>query len=266
MLGLGLLVVLGYGAIYVTVVRNAYDIYKRVPVALGMAVSQYVRDFLVGRGTDPGKVRVVLHGIDMDGRASAGSGPSPIAGSEFIFAVSKFVRYANLETLILAYGEMRRRGVLLPLLLAGGSWDGRYEVEIKRLVAEQGLAASVDFLGYIPRERVIRHLRECSLFLFPSTLEACPFTLLEALASGAPIVTARSGPMWEIAGDAALYFDPKDHHGLADQAVALLGQPVRRAALRDHALDRARKFPWEESISALVHTFEDAVRRGERRR
>src|SRR5206468_1279780 len=143
------------------------------------------------------------------------------SGGGFIFSASKFVRYANIETLIRGYHAIRAAGVRQPLLIAGGSWDHKYETEVRGLVRALDLDRSVRFLGYIAHAEVLALLTAATLFVFPSTLEACPFTLLEAMACGATILTTRTGPMPELCGEAARYFDPFDSRELAQHGLTL---------------------------------------------
>src|SRR5207253_11227410 len=112
-----------------------------------VAVSQYVKDVLVGMGTDAGKIDVVYHGVDDVPLSLREDGAS---STPYVAAVSKFIRYANLATLVRGYHFMREHGFVGELRVAGGSLDRRYEQEVRTLVAEVGLDAHVRFLGYIP--------------------------------------------------------------------------------------------------------------------
>jgi glycosyltransferase involved in cell wall biosynthesis len=226
-----------------------------------IAVSGYVRDHILGMGVPGDKVRIVYHGVDVP---QPGSGVGVVApdeepGGRFIFSASKFVRYANMETLIRGYHAIRAAGMQQPLLIAGGSWDHKYEAEIRGLVRALDLDRSVRFLGYVAHAEMLALLRAATLFVFPSTLEACPFTLLEAMACGATILTTRTGPMPELCADAAWYFDPSDSRALAQQAITLLAEPDARRRLAAAARSRAAQYGWEKSVPALLAVFREAA-------
>ena len=228
-----------------------------------IAVSGYVRDHILGMGTPADKVRVVYHGVDA---RQPERGEEIVPSNErihdgFIFSVSKFVRYANMETLIRGYHAMRATGVQQPLLVAGGSWDRRYEAEIRSLVRALDLDRSVRFLGYVPHAEVLSLLSTATLFVFPSTLEACPFTLLEAMACGATILTTRTGPMPEFCGDAAWYFEPFDSRALAQHATTLLARADERRRLAVEARSRGLQYGWEKSVPSLLSVLRDAAAR-----
>jgi glycosyltransferase involved in cell wall biosynthesis len=231
-----------------------------------IAVSRHVRDHILGMGIPAHKVRVAYHGVDVP---KPGAGACSVASDGdlrrgFIFSASKFVRYANMETLIRGYHAMQAAGVQQPLLIAGGAWDNKYETEIRRLVRALDLDRSVRFLGYVNHAEVLALLRTATLFVFPSTIEACPFTLLEALACGATILTTRTGPMPELCGDAARYFEPFDSRAMAQEALTLLAEPDARRRLGTAARSRAGQYGWEKSVPALLAVLEEATIPGDR--
>jgi glycosyltransferase involved in cell wall biosynthesis len=231
-----------------------------------IAVSGHVRDHILGMGIPADKVRVVYHGVDVPqpGAGVGGAASNEGLGGGFIFSASKFVRYANMETLIRGYHAMRAAGVQQPLVIAGGSWDHKYEAEIRSLVRALGLDRSVRFLGYVGHSEVLALLRAATLFVFPSTLEACPFTLLEAMACGATILTTRAGPMPELCGDAAWYFDPFDSCALARHALMLLADPDTKNRLAATARSRAGQYGWQKSVPALLTVLREAAMSGDR--
>jgi glycosyltransferase involved in cell wall biosynthesis len=223
-----------------------------------VAVSRYVKDYLVAHGTPPDKIDVIYHGIDdLDGAAAAASPPA--GAPPYAAAASKFIRYANLTVLVEAFARMRALGFAGPLRVAGGPLDPVYEREVRGRVRGLGLVRDVEFLGYVSRERVQELLRGCAVFLHPSRLEACPFILLEAMRQGAPIVTTTAGPMREICEDAALYASPDDAAGFGEAACRLASSPDLRADLQDRARRRAADFRWEDSVRRLVATLERAA-------
>lgn len=224
-----------------------------------IAVSEHVRDHVLGLGIPADKVRVIYHGVDVPPAGAGDEAVDDELKGGFIFSAAKFVRYANMETLVRGYHAMRAAGVTLPLLVAGGSWDPTYEAEIRGLVRALGLERSVRFLGYIPHAKVLALLRTTTLFVFPSTLEACPFTLLEAMACGATILTTQTGPMPEFCGDGAWYFDPFNSRSLAQQAMVLLSEPDANRQLAAMASLRATRYQWKDSVPALRAVLSEAA-------
>ena len=98
-------------------------------------------------------------------------------------------------------------------------------------------------------------MRNCDVFLFSSALEACPFTLLEALQQGTPIVTTTARPMPEFCGDAALYVEPTDSDGFGEAAYRVVSSPEVQNLLRRKARERAQRFRWQDSVEQLTSTL-----------
>lgn len=224
-----------------------------------IAVSGFVRDTLVAQGVPAEKIEIIYHGIDdLSESPSTRSSDITFKGG-YVVSVAKFVRYANLTTLFQAFARMRALGYEGDLCFAGGSYDPKYEAEVKTLVHELSIEPYVHFLGYIPRTEVQTMMKQCDVFLFPSTLEACPFTLLEAMRQGAPIVATTARPMPEFCGDAAIYVEPSDAQGFGEAAYRIVSSPELQALLRQRSRTRAQSFRWEDSVRQLVCTLGKAA-------
>lgn len=217
-----------------------------------IAVSGFVRETLLALGAPADKIDVVYHGVD--DLVPPAEGADTRKGGYVAFA-GKFIRYANLETLFRAFARMGELGYKGELRFAGGPWDARYERSVRALVRSLGIAERVRFLGYVPRADVQAIMRDSDVFLFSSTLEACPFTLLEAMRQEAPIVATTAPPMREFCGDAALYVEPTDSAAFGDAAYRVATDPDLRERLRRAARARAGRFRWEDSVRGLVDSL-----------
>lgn len=105
-----------------------------------------------------------------------------------------------------------------------------------------------------PELRALYHAARA--FVFPSLYEGFGLPVLEAMASGTPVICSRATSLPEVAGDAALYFDPLDVAALADGMARCLTDPVLRADLAGKGLARARKFRWEETARRTLAAFD----------
>ena len=216
-----------------------------------VAVSNFVRDAVRSMGVPEAKIDVIYHGVDELPRPDLSA---PRTGG-FMAAAAKFVRYANLETMIRGFARLLKDGYRGELRMAGGAHDRGYEREIRSLVRELGLERSVRFLGYRPREEVRSLMRASDVFLFPSMLEACPFTLLEAMSQGAAIVATTAPPMPEFAADGALLVEPRDDAAFADAA----RRAMTTSALRARARARADLFRWDDAVERLIRCWSKAA-------
>ncbi|MBS2021164.1 MAG: glycosyltransferase [Deltaproteobacteria bacterium] len=176
----------------------------------------------------------------------------------YVLCVSHFYFYKNLLELVDAFA--RARPGLPPgtlLALAGAPSDESYAAEVKARVGSLGLTEHVRLLGPVPSADLPALYAASELFVFPSTCESFPNILVEAMASGAPTLSSKLGPMPEIAGDGADYVDPFDVEAMARELVRLLNDPAARESLRQRGLQRAAQYSWERSARALLQVLEE---------
>jgi len=133
----------------------------------------------------------------------------------------------------------------LALVVAGPAKDAALARELERRGAT--------LRGYVPKEVLAELYRGAACLVFPSRYEGFGLPVLEAMASGTPVVAVEEPALREIAGDAAVFAPP---HGLADG--------IRRAvAERDHfaaaGLVRARLFSWEESARRTAAVYREVL-------
>lgn len=156
----------------------------------------------------------------------------------------------NVSSLIAAYEQLAASAEPLPaLLLAGGpGWDHEAVLSIERAMAN-GL--DVRRLGYLPIDQLSAFLGAAKLVAYPSLGEGFGLPVLEAMATGACILTTRQLSLPEVGGDAVAYSETSAQ-ALAEAIGSLLGDQSRRAALGDAALLRSRQFTWSRTADAIV--------------
>lgn len=220
-----------------------------------VAVSHAVRDAVVERFPDAvSRVRVVYNGNHV---AQATSGQPPAASDPYLLTASKFVAYANQLSLVEGYARLvAKRSDTPPLWFAGGVHDAQYFQRVQDRAHVLGITDRVRFLGLVPQDELHAFMRQATAFVFPSMLESCPHTLLEAMACGVPIATSNVPPMPELCGDAATYFDPRNPDAIATAIAQLLDDVPRRERLIAAGRERVREFTWEKTARGLLEAFE----------
>ena len=179
-----------------------------------------------------------------------------------ILCVSHLYPYKNISALVEAYAL--QRNVLEPsglkLYIVGGSVSRREDRRIKAAIARNRLEGCVELTGPVPQEAVAQLMANAEFFVFQSTCENCPSTLIEALAAGVPIACSEVGVMPEIASDAAAFFDPFDPAAIGRALKALATDADLRASLRKKAIARSSEFPtWTEVAQATLNVLEEAA-------
>lgn len=120
--------------------------------------------------------------------------------------------------------------------------DGPYVPQLKRIAAELGVTASVDFVGrFHDRAALLRRLAECDLFLYPTELEGLPRALIESMAVGLPCLSTPIAGIPELLDDCYL-FSPDDHCAFADKICELIGDPAELEQMSRINISVARRY------------------------
>jgi glycosyltransferase involved in cell wall biosynthesis len=228
-----------------------------------IANSQAVRDFLVEKdGFDSKLIRVIRNGVDLERFTNVRSDrqklfPNLGAESQLIAVVANM----NVETkghtdLIRAATEVSREFPYAKFLLVG---DGAERHRLELMVSESGLSKTILFLGR--RNDVPNLLACCDLFVLASWAEGLPNAVLEAMATGLPVVATRVGGTPEIIDDrvSGLLVSPRDSHALAAAISQLLGNEKFAKGLGRSAQERARaQFGFDRLLVELDRLYLEA--------
>jgi glycosyltransferase involved in cell wall biosynthesis len=211
------------------------------------------------------RASVVPNGCELDRFLALSANGAPRAPAPLGLRSPYLLYVARLEhpgknhvTLLEAYARLRERGFTQDLVLAGPRWPGSEPIDAA--VERLGLARYVRFLGFVPNEVLPDLYAAASLFVFPSLYEGFGIPLLEAMAAGTPACVANVSSLPEVAGDAALLFDPLDARDMAYQMERLLSDDVLRIRLRARGLARCREFTWERSAAGVLDACQQVAR------
>jgi glycosyltransferase involved in cell wall biosynthesis len=146
------------------------------------------------------------------------------------------------------------------LCFAISGTGGPMEGEARAFVQSAALAARVRFLGFVADADYPGLMTGSVLYFFPSLLEGFGLPALEAMACGAPVVTASTTSLPEVCGDAAVLVDPSDDAPMAEALVEVVRNETLRTALRQKGLDRAQLFTWRRVAEMMVGLYTEAAR------
>jgi glycosyltransferase involved in cell wall biosynthesis len=142
------------------------------------------------------------------------------------------------------------------LLLAGGpGWDTSVEPAIRRAIAA---GADVRALGYLSVQELPIFLGGAVIVAYPSLGEGFGLPVLEAMATGACVLTTRKLSLPEVGGDAVEYSGTSSDE-IAKALSSLLDDPERREALKVAAVDRAQLFTWRATAARHVVAYTKAL-------
>lgn len=233
-----------------------------------LADSEHTRsDLMALFNVPPAKVKVITPGVDPNFRPQAAAArarrtanPLPasvrkrydIAEAPYALSVGTLQPRKNYVRLIRAFAEMRETVGHDIHLLIGGGHGWLFEPILK----EAGKHEWVNLLGFVEEEDLPALYRGAALFAFPSLYEGFGLPVLEAMASGVPVVCSDTSSLPEVAGDAALLIDPLDVDGLSSAMLRVWEDDGLRAAMIKRGLTQAARFTWQASARQLLETMD----------
>ena len=213
---------------------------RAVGPQLGLPQALYRR---IHTGTDPRfrpvppeQCKAALAGLGIRGR--------------YLLSVSQFYHYKNFVELVQGFAlAVPRLPQDLALVIVGAEHEQDYARRVRAEISKRGLGHRILLKGHVPYEQLPAVYSGAEMFVFPSTCENFPNILVEGMASGAPTLTARVGPMPEIAGEGAKYFDPFSPRSIADAILELWHAPEERLRLSQRGAVRAVRYTSRTSFN-----------------
>jgi len=163
----------------------------------------------------------------------------------------------NLPRLIQAFAalpsELRQK---YQLLFAGKLPEGNI-AEFERIAEQAGLdSGELCFTGYVSDEELVQLYNLCEFYVFPSWHEGFGLPVLEAMACGAPVIGANTGSLPEVIGLDEALFDPMNVASILNKMHQVLTDSGFRKRLREHGVQRAKLFSWDETAKRAIAAWE----------
>jgi colanic acid/amylovoran biosynthesis glycosyltransferase len=188
----------------------------------------------------------------------------PKDGAWKIVQAARLVAKKGLATAVRAFVGFSRIYANASFTIAG---DGPLANELRELAADLGVGDRVRFPGFLSQDALQRLFQESHIFLQPSEIargdvEGVPNAMLEAMASGLPVISTRHGGISEVIehGENGLLCEERDCEGLTSELFRLASDPVLYQTLARHASDSVRqRFPRDRQIAAIEKLYNDAI-------
>ena len=246
--------------------RRAHRI-ERATIGIGVrrarclvCISHATRDDLVDRYPSTAGRTVVVHlGADAHFASSPTAGEIDAVRARhglqrpFVLSAGTLEPRKNLIRLVEAFAALsdeERAGHELAIVGPEG-WEAG-----ELLQRVEGAAHVVRRLGFVTDDDLAALYHACTAFAFPSLYEGFGLPVLEAMQSGAPVITSGLSSLPEVAGVAAEYIDdPRDVPAIARSLTTVIGSAERREAMRAAGLRQAASFSWERAAQQMREIF-----------
>jgi glycosyltransferase involved in cell wall biosynthesis len=145
-----------------------------------------------------------------------------------------------------------------PVLVLPG-YPTAHEAELRERAVSAGVQGDLRFLDWLSGEEFEGLWRIAEVFVFPSLYEGFGLPVLEAMARGVPVACSNASSLPEVAGEAALMFDPHDEAAIANAIERLLSDSAEVDRLRARGLERVRQFTWERTARLTLESYARAL-------
>ena len=172
----------------------------------------------------------------------------------YLLYVGNLKPHKNVSTLLRAVAQLHQRKKLSHELVIVGD-DARWKRTIVDECVRLGIADQVVFVPYVSPALLPKIYAAADLLVMPSNAEGFGLPVVEAMACGTPVVCSQAASLPEVAGDAAVYFDPDDPGDLARAIERLVHSGDLRESLRVKGLQRARQFTWQEFTRKHIEIY-----------
>jgi len=196
---------------------------------------------------------VIHHGVLDAFRAPA---PREFPGEHVILWNSRLIRFKEPHVLLGAVRKLRGKA-RFSVRVRG---DGPLRREIEAFIAKEGLGSAFELVDPIPFRDLPSLYRGATIYVHTCSREPFGLSVLEAMASGLPVVVPRSGGAYEVAGSAALPFEPGDSDSLAEQLLSLMEDPELYEKMSERSIRRASEFSWRKAADEYMALYERVAR------
>lgn len=208
------------------------------------------------------RVAFIPHGVSQIFSNTVRSLQSPVSAERSIrcLYVSPASHYKHQWIVVQAIEALRQRGISITLDLVGGG-DGTAHAKLCDQIERSDPAGIfIQQVGEVSHNSLPSYLANADIFVFASSCENMPVTLLEAMAVGLPIACSNRGPMPEVLEDGGVYFDPEDPASIAHAIEQIITDDELCVRIAQKAKVLSSQYSWQrcadETFAFIAKTYE----------
>ncbi len=193
------------------------------------------------------RVAIIPHGVGTAFRQNSilRLWPSNIERPIRCLYVSNASMYKHQWNVVKAVGKIREAGFNVSLLLVGGGKGRAQELLEREISITDPRGEFVEQKTFADHDKIPVYLSDADVFIFASSCENMPITLLEAMASGLPIACSDRGPMPEVIEDGGVYFNPENADSIAAAVEKIITNSDLRISISKRAKELSEQYSWD---------------------
>ena len=229
---------------------------------LTIFISEFARKVIEARIRVP-EAQTIPHGIGSAFRTLGQTieRPGQLPLGRYLLYVSKFDRYKHQTEVVQGFGRLPQDLQRQYTLVLVGETDHPSAARIDEMKDRWCVPGSVQLLGAVPYAQLPGFYQHAEAIVFASSCENCPNILLEALASGRPVLSSNVMPMPEFGGPGIEYFSPFDPDDIASALHRVLTDAQRAQGVAASGTAASRRFDWTQAAAATWVSLANLVHR-----
>ena len=232
-----------------------------------VAISNYSREAAIAEGKfDPAFIKTIHLHISQHSLHNAPRDESILSrlhltAGKYLIYPANFWKHKNHEMLLTAFGLARRSGLADDIRLVCTGAPGERQQWLKQAARALGLESQILFPGYLANAELLALITNSAGVIFPSLYEGFGLPVVEAMATGVPVACSNVTSLPEVAGDAAILFDPRVPGQIAQAMVSLAHDKDLTTRLVQAGSQRAAEFSDSRRMAKQYwEIFEQATR------
>jgi len=220
-----------------------------------IAVSGSVKDELVTTyNVDPDKIHVIYNGIDIEEYKQMNG-----TRENVILYVGRQTTHKGLPFLIEAFAKFAELHPQYRLVLVGERLEGRIDPYLVELSRRLGIAKKVEFTGRLSESEVKRLMGRAKCFVLPSLAESFGMAILEAMASGTPVVGTNVGGIPEVVRDGSngLLVPPADSNQLEKAIERIVSDADLQETFARNGIETCKAFSWDAAAHKTLRVYQE---------
>ena len=173
-------------------------------------------------------------------------------GTPYVFSLLSREARKNHQVLLEAFRSFNKRERSHALVIGGD-----IPSSIRKGIMSTGETDQILITGYIPEADLPYLYTGADAFVFPSLAEGFGLPVLEAMSLGVPVIAADIGAIKEVAGESALFFDPREPEDLVRCLKKVLPDPAVRQDLGTRGLERSTQFSWQKAARTTIALYQE---------
>lgn len=210
-------------------------------------------------GIERRRIDVIPLGVDARFGPRADHNSASASGRPYLLHVGDVHERRNLGVIVEALARLARRSGAPELSLVVAGQDRGALEGLRSRAAAAGSADTIVHVGVVSDDRLRTLYQEATALVYPSRYEGFGLPVLEAMASGTPVIGSRAASIPEVLGDAGMLLDPDDPEAWAAAILDVATDSARRSAMRAAGLRRAAAFTWERTARQTLDVYRRAA-------